>query len=406
MSSARRAGLIALAALVAAPAACRQITGVSDLAFEDAGAGGSSSGSDGGSGGDAGPLCQSVTYPDPVDASDDPSDAQAFTVAIRSIDLGEDATADNPVGLNIDKLCTCLGDGASCKSPSYANEDHCDDQGGVDNAAATLFSALSTALPADKFGSAYFSSKAEQGSWTLLLRVTGYNGQLDDARVTVAIYAPAGLQSSSKSGSSDPSSDPCQTDPDAGPAVQTIPCWNGYDVWRVSDSSVGSTQSIDEPLYVDANAYVSTGFLVASMSELSLAMGGEMTFWGMKVVSGTLVGALQSPQVDGLGFRIVNGTISARWRLSDVFQTLSTFSAEGQNLCKDDEPIYSLFKERVCASTDISSKLGGVTLECDSLSFGMRMQTFPVKLGDIAPIMLPLTTCPPEFDPATDTCGT
>jgi hypothetical protein len=370
---------------------------------------------DAGSDVDAAPLgCQSISYPDPPEgAPDNPSDAIEFTGAVRTIDLGEGGDKTNPVGLNLDKFCTCLGEGPSCKDPPFATkEDHCDDKGGVDNAASRLFAALGLALPVDKFGSAFYSNKAEEGFWTLLLRVTGYNGELDDPRVTVAIYGPAGLQASSKSGmgSTDGgggagASDPCQTDPDAGPIVETIPCWNGHDVWRVGETSVGPSKSVDEPLYFDENAYVSKGTLVASVTETTLSLGGATSYLGIKLTAGTIVGAIQAPQVDGLGFRIVNGTLAARWKTADIFQTLSTFSSDGENLCKDDEPVYSLFKERVCGFVDISSTLGGATLVCDSISFGMRFSTFPVKLGDIGPVLGKTTTCPAEFDPANDKCG-
>jgi hypothetical protein len=284
---------------------------------------------DAGSDVDAAPLgCQSISYPDPPEgAPDNPSDAIEFTVAVRSVDLGEGGDKTNPVGLNLDKFCTCLGEGPSCKDPPYATkENHCDDKGGVDNAASRLFAALDIALPPDKFGSPFYSEKAEQGNWTLLLRVTGYNGELDDPRVTVAIYGPAGLQASSMSGAGGTDggggaapADPCQTDPDAGPVVETIPCWNGHDVWRVADTSVGMTQSIDEPLYFDPNAYISKGFLVASVSETTLNLGGANSYLGIRLTAGTIVGAVQAPQVDGLGFRIVNGTLAARWTTQDIF---------------------------------------------------------------------------------------
>lgn len=363
---------------------------------------------------DAAPTgCQSITYPDPPAGTDNPSDAIEFTGAVRSIDLGEGGDKSNPVGINLDKFCTCIDEGPSCKDPPFAaDEDHCDDKGGVDNAASRLFSALSLALSGDKFGSAFYSNKAEEGFWTLLIRVTGYNGELDDPRVTVAIYGPAGLQGSSMSGMGNTDggggagpSDPCETDPDAGPLVETIPCWNGHDVWRVADTSVdATTPSIDKPLYFDPNAYVSKGFLVASVSETTLSLGGKASYLGIKLTAGTIVGAVQAPQADGLGFRLVNGTLAARWTTKDIFQTLSTFSTEGKGLCTNND-IYPLFKGRVCGFVDISSKLGGATLECDAISFGMRFNTFPVKLGDIAPVLKPMPTCPPEFDPANDTCG-
>ena len=141
------------------------------------------------------------------------------------------------------------------------------------------------------------------------------------------------------------------------------------------------------------------------MSETTLNLGGATSYLGIKLTAGTIVGAIEAQGTDGPGLRIATGTLAARWMTKDIFETLSTFSSEEYKLCTNDN-IYPLFKERVCAFVDISSKLGGATLECASISVGMRFSTLPVKLGKIAPVKKPMPACPMEFSPANDKCGT
>lgn len=360
---------------------------------------------------DAGPdvdLCKSQTYPPPPtfnDAGPPPEGNITFEVAVRSIDLGEKAPKETPVGLDLDNVCTCLGEAQSCIYPSYATADHCDSPGGVDNAATKLFASIVAAVGESKFGSAFYSAKAEVGLWTLLGRVTGYNGEPNDPKVTFAFYSPNNLVKSEMT----PGGMACMGDQGIGAGVVMVPCWNGSDVWDVDDTSVAmagpGAGTIDAPVYVDNNAYVSDGVLVANVTDADIAFGGgDLNYMSIKLTAGTIMGKIED-LADGLGFRVTKGTLSGRWKTQDVFDRLGFFVASGQSLCTNTPILYANFKSRICQFVDISSKLGGATSECDSISFGMDFTTVPVKFGMVGKTLPPMNHCTSGNDPAMDGCG-
>ena len=183
------------------------------------------------------------------------------------------------------------------------------------------------------------------------------------------------------------------------------PKWDGTDAWSVSKTSLLDEASLDMPRYFDDKAYVSKGTLVANLTESVINFEGTESKLSIKLTAGTFLGSIIKPASDSLGWRIVNGTVTGRWRTADLFANLGTFTADNKSFCNDGGFIYKTFKEKVCGFVDIASVLGGPTTECDSLSFAMRVQTHPAKLG---PLYMPdtsMSTCPPEQNPALDDCG-
>jgi hypothetical protein len=132
---------------------------------------------------------------------------------------------------------------------------------------------------------------------------------------------------------------------------------------------------------------------------------GQESNLSIKLTAGTFLGSIQNPASDMKGWRIVNGTVAGRWKTEDLFDNLGTFTAEGMSFCNDDGFIYNTFKKTVCGFVDIASTLGGPTLECDSLSFGMLVQTYPAKLGPLFTTIDMPSTCPEGQNPADDGCG-
>jgi hypothetical protein len=301
-----------------------------------------------------------------------------FVAAVRSIDLGE--TSGLAVGLDLDRRCTCQGEGDSCIYPPYATKDHCDGPDGRDSSASLIFKSLIAALGEDGFGSVFYSQMAEAGEWSLLVRVQGYNGQADDPKVKVSFYEAPGF----------------------GAAAQ--PMWDGSDKWPVSTSSLADMASIDKPLYFDDNAYVSQGSLVASFPSVDVRLKGADSYIAFRLTTGALVGSIQNPAVDQLGWRIVDGVLAGRWKMEDVFISLGTFKASGATFCNDGGFIYKTFKNELCGHIDIASTLGDATAGCDSISLGMKLQTHPAKLGPLHASPPPDATCPEDQNPASDAC--
>jgi hypothetical protein len=340
---------------------------------------------------DGGPACVHQSFPPlPMGIAD--TGGVDFTVAVRSIDFGESASKEEPVGLDLDKTCTCLGEGASCLYPKWADKDHCDGRNGVDNAGAQVFESIVAAVGDAGFGSAFYSKKAEEGEWSLLLRVTGYNGLENDPKVTLIIYATPGYGPGSGAGGG------------GGSGLEQDPKWDGTDAWPVSGNSLVDGMSYDMPKYVDTFAYVSEGTLVANLTEATIDFNGDTSHLGVKLTAGTVMGSIQNPAADKLGWRIVNGVLAGRWRSEDLFDGLGTFTADGQSLCNDQGFIYKQFKKTLCGYIDIASTLGGPTLQCDSLSFGMKFTTHPALLGALYTPPALVSTCPMGQNPADDGC--
>jgi hypothetical protein len=368
VSAARRSAAALVLAGLAATAACSLTVDLDSLR-----GGGAGSGS-GGAGGEA-LSCEPKELPERP-AGPTPGGDVGFVAAVRSIDLGEAATKESPVGLDVDKYCTCAGDGESCRSPVFATNDHCDSKDGVDNAASLIIRNLTAASSSKSFGSAYFTEKAEQGRWSLLLRVSGYNGAPDDDQVKVSVLTTPGID---------------------------VPTWSGADAWGVSMGSLLDGASLDAPKYVDESAYVAAGALVAQLPDLLIPLESPKSRISIRVTGATLTGTLDNP-ADGLGWRVIGGVIVGRWKATDVFASLSTHLSNEVPVCKDSFT-YGPLKMAICGFIDILSAPGGATAECDALSFGMAFESFPAALGPVvADTPVPLS-CPAEQDPASDGCG-
>jgi len=305
--------------------------------------------------------------------------SMVITTAVRSVDLGEASTMEDPVGLDLDKTCTCIPDEDSCRS-EYSSEDHCDDSNGVDNAGAKLFKSL-LAIGAEGMGSTYYTKMAEQGEWGLLLTISDYNGEANDELITVSLYPSNGTA-----------------------ADGSQPAWNGQDAWPVTSSGLVDNASIDQPLYIDVNAYVANNVLVAQFPELRFRFSGPNSNLSANVKDTTVMGLLELV-ADGLGVRVTRGVMAGHWRIEDVFGMLGTLVANGQKLCNDGGLIYEQTKGVICDFVDIAHEppAEGEVL-CNALSFGLGFETFPAKLGPVVPPKPEASLCPDGQSPATDVC--
>jgi hypothetical protein len=332
-------------------------------------------GPDGGN--EAGPAgCAHATYPPPPESATE-GGAIDFTVALRSVDLGE--AGGTPTGLDLDQTCTChFNEGPSCIYPDYADKDHCDDPEGRDNSIAKMFETIQTFLGPEKFGSKHFSDRAETGKWSLLVRIYGYNGEPNDAQVTVAIY-------------------PTTWNNAAVPA----PTWDGNDVWPASAASLEDGVTLEKPRFTDPKAYVTNNTLVGSLPEVFINLSGSGGDLGVRLTAGTVMGRIEKV---GERYNLADGVVAARWKTSDMFKVTSSIEAGDQPLCNDGSFTYTSFKDLLCGHVDIASTLGGPTADCDALSFGMKFSAEAVLLGSPYTPEDDEPKCIPEQDPANDSC--
>jgi hypothetical protein len=328
---------------------------------------------------DADPGCAHVTFPPPPDGATPGGDIE-LVVAVRAIDMGEDPEAEAR-GLDLDGRCTCDGDERSCGAPPGAPEElSCDFAGGVDNAAKRLMTLLSGFLSG--FSSEGFSSSAEEGTWSALFRVKDYNGEPDDAEVRFE-WLIAG-------------------------SFGGVPAWDGDDSWPVSSANFasGPPYDVDNPIWIDANAYVSGGKLVAALPEVGMQFGGTSARMFVRMVGGILVAELSTVDIGGSPrWYMPDALIAARWPLESIFDSVGSFRDEnGMGLCTD-ELLYSLGRDEICRSADISSVIGTETTPCDSVSLSLAFSTFPAQVGPVYEPIALNPFCPPGLDPSEDDCA-
>jgi hypothetical protein len=325
---------------------------------------------------DGGPTgCMGATYPDPPGGADDGSALPNLVFAVHSIDLGDMGTVP---GYDLDHVCTCFDDaGPSCVGSSSMPSTYCDQppNTGVDNQSAKLFQLFKLANM--QFGSPYFTAEANDGKWSLLIKVDGYNGMPDDPKVEVSLYASKGLGKT--------------------------PLWDGKDVWPVTAQSVYLDGGVLSPSFVSNGAYVAGGVLVATMPTTELTLAGSSTDtitvrFRAGVITAQLVNAGTTCQLTG-------GVIAARWAIKDVFAAISSYRDNmGQPFCTT-QLVWSTVKGTICKDADIL--VDGTqpkSAPCDALSVGMGFTADPVVLGGVSDAGVSSDGCAPASDPAMATC--
>ena len=320
------------------------------------------------------PGCMSAQYPDPPGGTDSPTSLGTLVFAMHSIDMGDGA--DTP-GYDLDYQCTCFDDaGPTCVGESSQLSTYCDADGGIDSQAAKLFELVEVAVGEGNFGSDFFSAEASEGKWSLLISVSGYSGAPDDPVVQVALYPSPGL-----------------------PAP---PAWDGTDKWPVVSTSVGDG-GVNDPVFKSTGAYVAGGVLVASMPITELTISGGSSTISVKLSSGVLTGNLVEKAG---GWSLQNGVIAARWALSDVFKSLSSYrDNNGMPICTNSGFTYTTAKTVVCNDADIL--VDGTQPKsnpCDALSVGLGFEADPALFGKIADAGAVTDGCSPATDPANDSC--
>jgi hypothetical protein len=228
------------------------------------------------------------------------------------------------------------------------------------------------------FGSDSWSQAILRGDWTILLRVSNYNGQKNDAKVRLDWYVP-----------------------DKFPEDKGIPKWDGTDAWPIRTTclleSKEGVPDIEQPKYYDDNAYVTDGVLVGSFTNSAFQVSADYIIeFNGSFITGKLE---EGPN----GWQIEGGTLGSRWKLSSLLAHMGRVKILGIPVCTN-HPAYAAVKAEFCSHADIFSGLGTPTTPCDSLSAGMLFETRPALLGDISTDEMQPSDCASAVDPANDDC--
>jgi hypothetical protein len=324
---------------------------------------------------DAGEDGFSLAHWPPRPAKDDGTDELEGVIAVRTLSL-EDPDAGPPLGYDLDGVQTCPDPG-SCKP--LGNKERCDGLLGRDNSGGSLIREIGTFSP--DFSTAKLNQRLSQGEYSALVRIVGYNGTANDTKVGIAFYVADGTDDGSSSVDGGPT--------DAG---VTPPKWDGNDRWLVdSQSTLGGagivgtdcTAQIADcvPKYVDSNAYVADGMLVATLDiPLYFGVGGGLN---LDLSGGKLVARITR---SGTGFAL-DGQIVGRWPTSKLLPSLAPLNDPfGSGKLCGTNATYLNLKQLICAATDVMSDQAqdnkGST--CDSVSVAVAFTAAPAKMGRVA----------------------
>lgn len=263
-------------------------------------------------------------------ASDDPgADDVSVTLAIEGIEIGAGDGGAAP-GLDLDGRCTCP-DAPPC---STGDIPLCDGDGGVDNGTSELAGKFAN------FGSVLdqrrLNERIARGDTTLLFVLKGYNGRANDPSVQFAVLLSNGTPPA----------------PDGG---RPRPALDGGDVWTVERNTVLGDTTPLLPRFVDGNAYVADGVLVARVS-FPLVVEANDTTITVGVDEGIVTGRLSREGP----WRLRDGRFAGRWSTRKLLTAVGNLRdpfLPGRNLCQGG-PAYATLKEQVCAAADIMSNAG------------------------------------------------
>ena len=302
----------------------------------------------------------------------DSDDERAFLFAVRSVDLTGRGDAGDPVGFDLDGVCACdprdpRGTVPSCVAPAGATN-ACDFDGGIDNAAVSLFDAVKGFVPANSDPQADYNHQLDCGQLSILLLITKYNGQANDTEVIVGVVESSGIRAPHDAGEP-PDDAGCFVD--GGLAETYLPRHDGTDLWSVPSATVRTTSAGLQA----ANA------ITGSVKNFQLVFDGRKLESRIPVVFATTVVSISTPvlsvklvpvdqngkdiPVDGAGriqsadgkaasFRLANGVLTGRAPVDDALAAAGATPIGGKFLCESALE-YGIVKSVVCGAADTAA---------------------------------------------------
>ncbi|WP_394822082.1 hypothetical protein [Pendulispora albinea] len=305
------------------------------------------------------PGCELKTWPKPPKSAE-PGSPNTLTGATRALRFGAD-TAGNSPGFDLDGLCTCP-DRGSCTTKAGSGG-RCDSPNGVDNTGASILALL--------FGSEKLLEGIEHGLHGLFVQIDEYNLQASDRKVSVSLFNVVGVNG--------------KTD-GTGSATFT-----GNDEF-IMDTESMAFEAQPGSKYVDINAYVTDGTLVAQFNSFPLRMVFDPADGDPKVAvvqpfeSLHLVGRVAHDGHGGL--QLQGATLSGRIAIANMF-----LQAGPASICAKDSRFGNI-KETVCNAVDLHTG-GNESAPCDAISFALELDVLPAKRRVAPALGFRDPPCPP-----------
>ncbi len=300
---------------------------------------------------------------------------------VARIDLvPTDAGASN-VGFDLDGLCTCQPaqrpDPGSCVN-ARTTEPACDGPGGIDRQSTRLSNTFSRI-----FGDRNLQEGLDQGSFSLLIQLTGYDESQNDGLVGVSLFNGVGLHA-----------------PDGGTSDGGAPTFDGGDDWILDSTSVvGGLEREFVASARDDAAYVTGGRLYARVRSFTMRFRVAFVV-GAQTLSSTLDFDLDDLILSGdltpLGngaFKLERAELAARFPMRSALALASRAGA-----CRGTKS-YEDTRESLCALADLAGeRRADAAAPCDAMSFVLGLSAVPARYRGTA-------QAPPSFALCADDGG-
>lgn len=352
--------------------------------------------------------CYSVGRPTVADRpkKGDTKELPPFYFGISSLRLGETRPSDpegfvgwRHFGFDLDGVCsnsdTCLAgpsDKYSCKAPVMTDDgDKCRDNvfGQLEPiAAATPGLGEKFGIREDKLNCGF-----RRGSYTIILKVSRYNGQANDDSVRIDLYLSPGVER--------PADWSCCDHPAWPNEAPIAPLMRWYvDEADLEGRAIEAPGTLPDSRTADPAAFVRNGYLYATLTDGTLLRfigdRGDYPGFALRVFQGFLIGRLT--RVSG-GYGLEDAMLAGRLgtqELRDNFRQIGfTPESAGSN--------WVLLDNYLAGNADVL-KNGDTDPEasCDAISMAVGFTTMPLTPGETFPVSA-LSSSPPPPPPTK--CG-
>ncbi|HKU39129.1 MAG TPA: DUF4215 domain-containing protein, partial [Polyangiales bacterium] len=246
-------------------------------------------------------------------------------------------------------------------------------------------------------GEDVFNCALWRGSYNMVWRISGYNGERDDAHVRVDYYISTGIE--------EPVPWKCPAE-----NFHDYPRWRSSRTWGIDNSvltaPIASAGQLPDSKIYDGDAYVKHGYLVARMPDGSrFGFVGDENYRGFqfKVSQGLFVGRLFKAQ-DGT-WAMKDGLNAGRIRKEDLVQALREVG-----ICQGGEldTFYTSVLDYVNENADVlASGEAQPDVPCDAMSFAFGFEAAALIPGKGVTVPARLECCPPgkSADDCSAVCG-
>ncbi len=291
--------------------------------------------------------------------------------ALRDVNLNQDGDRWKNIGLDLDGLDSQLPvPEVECIPPNTEAEPETDGTEGIDNAFGhRLFPIVALALPELESG-ARLNQAAGLG--TILLNVSGWNGERNDPRIDAVLSQSAAGTSASADSVSFSGYQLMQ-----GIGLAPAPAWDGNDNYFARDDTF-FRGDITQPIVRDDNAYISDGTAVMRLPDRIdiLFFAGADAGVRVRLTDGFAIARLSD---DLQAFEVA--TVSGRWSIIDLLDT-----GENIGICIG-TPERRIVETQLDTIADVRSRpdTGGDGVICDAISLGASFTGLRANLVGLGP---------------------